>query len=83
MGSSQDVCVEGAGDIYWNQKYWIAFLDKLLRILGDNILQENLFIVLSFREILALTRVCAIIHLSICLPTICSARTSHKLEEYN
>ena len=82
-GSRQDLCVEGVGAIYWNQKYWIEFLDERLRIPGDNILQENLFVVLSSSEMIALARVCAIIHLSICLPTRWLAGNSHKLAEYN
>ena len=82
-GSRQDLCVEGAGAVYWNQKYWIEFLDERLRIPGDNILQENLFIVLSSCEMIALARVCAIVHLSICLPTRWLAGNSHNLEDYN
>ena len=81
-GSRQDICVEGAGAIYWNQKYWIEFLDERLRT-GDNILQENLFIVLSSCEMLALARVCAIVYLSICIPTRWLAGNSQKLEKYN
>ena len=54
-----------------------------LRIPGENILQENFFIVISSCEILALARVCAIIHLSICMPTRWLAGNSHKLEKYD
>ena len=82
-GSRQDLCVEGAGAIYWNRKYWIEFLDKQLRTPGGNILQENLFIILSSSEMTALARVCSIVHLSICLPIRWLANNSHKLAEYN
>ena len=68
-GSRQDLCVEGAGAIYWNRHYWLEFLDSQLRMPGSNILQENLFIILSSCEMTALARVCSIIHLSVCLPT--------------
>ena len=61
-GSRQDLCVEEAGAIYWNQKYWIEFLDGRLRTPGDNISQENLFVILSSCEMIALVRVCVIIH---------------------
>ena len=37
-GSRQDLCVEGSGAIYWNQKYWIELIDERLRTPGDNIL---------------------------------------------
>ena len=68
-GSRQDLCVEGAGAVYWNRKYWIEFLDQQLRNVGDNILQENLFIILSSCEMTALFRVCSIIHLVVCIPS--------------
>ena len=38
-GSIKDLCVEGAGAIYWNMKYWIEFLNKQLRTPDGNILQ--------------------------------------------
>ena len=82
-GSRKDLCVEGSGALYWNRKYWIEFLDKQLRTPGDNILQENLFIILSSCEMTALARVCTIIHLSICLPTRWLAGNSHKLSDYD
>ena len=82
-GSRQDLAVEGAGALYWNRRYWIEFLDERLRTPGDNILQENLFIILSSVEMTALARLCSIVHLSICLPLRWLAGNSHKLERYN
>ena len=82
-GSRQDMCVEGAGAIYWNHKYWIEFLDQRLRYPGDNVLQENLFIILSSCEMLALARVCSIIHLSICIPTRWLVGNTQELEEFD
>ena len=67
-GSRNDLIVEGSGAVYWNRQYWVEFLDDRLRIPGDNILQENLFVVLSSLEIVALSRVYSIVHLAICLP---------------
>ena len=67
-GSRQDLCVEGAGALYWNRKYWIEFLDGRRRTPGNNILQENLFGIFSSIEKTGLARVCSIVHLSICLP---------------
>ena len=43
-GSRQDPCVEGAGAVYCNRRYWLEFLDEQLRTAGSSILQENLFI---------------------------------------
>ena len=51
-GSRQDICVEGAGAVYWNRRYWLEFLDEQLRTPGGNILQENLFIILSSCEMI-------------------------------
>ena len=67
-GSRQDLCVEGAGAVYYNQKYWLEFLDARLRTPGNNILQENLFVILSSCEMMDLSRVCSIIHIAVCLP---------------
>ena len=82
-GSRQDLCVEGAGAVYWNRKYWVEFLDERLRNPGDNILQENLFIVLTSCEMISLARVCSIIHIAICLPTRWLAGNYHKLRRYD
>ena len=47
-GSRQDLAVQGAAAIYWNRKYYVEFLNQRLQANGDNILQNNLFIVLSY-----------------------------------
>jgi len=47
-GSRQDLATEGAAAVYWNRRYYVEFLDECLRGCNDNILQENLFIVLTF-----------------------------------
>ena len=47
-GARHDLFVEGFPAIYWNRVYCIEFLDERLRLSGEgNILQENLFIILS------------------------------------
>ena len=51
-GSRQDLATEGAGAAYWNRIHYVEFLDECLRSGNDNILQENLFVVLTFIEIL-------------------------------
>ena len=41
-GARQDLCVVGAGAIWWNCKYWVEFLDERLRTPGvQNILQAH------------------------------------------
>ena len=78
-GSRNDLIV-----VYWNNQYWVEFLDDCLRISGDNILKEqNLFVVLSSLEIIALSHVCSIVHLAICLPIRWLASNSHLLAKYN
>ena len=46
-GYCQYLAVEGEGVVYVNRPYWIEFLDKNLQTPGYNILQENIFIILS------------------------------------
>ena len=46
-GSRQDLSVKGAGAVYINRPYWIELLEKRLRTPVDNILQENIFIIIS------------------------------------
>lgn len=47
-GSLQDLAVEGAAAVYWNRKYYVEFLDEALKAtVKGNILQENLFTVLT------------------------------------
>ena len=68
-GSRQDISAGGSGAVHMNRPYWIEFLDECLQTPGDNILQENIFIILSYLEITALARLCAIIHFTIYLTT--------------
>ena len=49
-------------------RYYIEFLDECLRTHKDNILQENLFIVLTSVEMVALCRVMAILFFKIVMP---------------
>ena len=82
-GSRQDLCVEGTGAVFWNRKHWLEFLDERLRTPGGNMLQENLFAILSSCERRTLDRVYSIIHLAICLPISWLARHSHALSDHN
>jgi hypothetical protein len=52
----------------WNRIYYVEFLDECLRSGNDNILQENLFVVLTSIEMVALCQIMAIIRFKICMP---------------
>ena len=82
-GSRQDLAVEGAGALYLNRPYYIEFLHECLSADDSgHILQENMFVVLSSVEMIAYARVCAILHIAICLPTRWLAGNCHKLAAY-
>ena len=81
-GSRQDLAMEGAAAIYWNRMYYVEFLDECLRSGNDNILQENLFIVLTSLEMVALCRVMAILHFKICMPLRWLAGNTHFVDPW-
>jgi hypothetical protein len=59
--------------IYMNYLYYVEFLDNMLRkqvSVNDkpSILQQNLFVALTSREMIALSRLLSILHIAICLP---------------
>ena len=66
-----------------NGPYWIEFEDKHLRKPGDNILQENKFIILSSLEMTTLALFFTIIHITICLLTCLLAGNCHIIADYN
>ena len=83
-GSCQDIITMGAGPIYWNRNFNVMFLDYVLRVKGVcNILQENLFTVLSSLEMISNSRSFSIIHISFCLPFRWLNGHTHKLAHRN
>ena len=83
-GARHDLNVEGAGAIYYNAHLCIQFLDEQLRTPNaNNILQENLFIILSSSEMLSLCRLCSIFHFAFSLPLRWLAAQTRKLAKYN
>ena len=60
-------------------RYYVEFLDEVLGSGKDNILQENLYIVLTSVEMVALCRVMAILHFKICMPMWWLAGNTHFL----
>ena len=69
LGLRQYLSVEVDGAIFWNWSYYCEFLYWRIGNPGDDILEENIFIVLSSIDIIAPARVRSILNLSICLTT--------------
>ena len=68
-GSLQYIITMGDGSIYWNRIFNAKFLDGNLRIKDNtNILQQNLFAILTFIEMIATSRFFVILHVEICMP---------------
>ena len=82
-GSRQDFTTDGAGAVFMNRTYYVQFLDQALTAKGDNILQKNLFIILTSVEMIALSRVYAIFHVAICLPLRYLTGACHKLHVHD
>ena len=61
----------------------MQFLDESLTAKEDNILQKNVFIVLSSTEMIGLLRVYAIFHVAICIPIRYLAGSSHTFAEHD
>ena len=83
-GSRQDVICMGADAVYINRPLNVEFLDERLRIKGNShILQENLFIVLSSLEMIAVSRFFSILHVSIVIPFRWLSGKTHTLGQHN
>ena len=83
LWSRQYLAFKGSEALYMNHPYWIEFLNERLRMTRDNLLQYNIFIILSSLEMTVLARLCDIIHITICLPTRWLAGNCHILDYYN
>jgi len=82
-GNRMDVICMGADAIYIDRRLNVEFLDERLRIKDNsNILQENLFIVLSSLEMIAVSRLFSILHVSIVIPFRWLAGNTHKLAQH-
>ena len=83
-GSRQDLITMGAGPIYWNRILNVEFLDDVLRVKGvGNVLQENLFTILSSMEMVACCCFFSILQLTICLLFRWLTRKTHALAHRN
>jgi len=70
FGSRQDLIFEAFPAIYMNRPYDLEFEYGRMGLpkKQDNILSCNLFMMLTSREMIALSRLLSIMYLSICLP---------------
>ena len=83
-GSRQDLITMGAGPIYWNRIFNVEFLDDVLQVKGaGNVLQENLFTILSSLEMVASSCFFSILQLAIWLPFRWLTRKTHVLVHCN
>ena len=83
-GSRQGFICIGYMAIFKNRVPNIEFLDDQLRICGNNyILQKNLFIIVSSIEIIATSRLFAILNIDVCMNVHWLAGNPHKLAHHN
>ena len=87
--SRQDLCTEGSMAVYLNYPYYVEFLDIMLRKhRRDNsndkasILQQNLFVALTSEEMIALSCLLAVFHISVCVPFRWLSGKTHELKDY-
>ena len=83
-GSRQDLICMGADAIYMNRPLNVEFLDERLRVRGnENILQKNLFVVLSSLEMIAVSRMFSILNVAVVTPVRWLCGKTHELAERN
>ena len=83
-GARQDIMYSSALAIYINRWLNVEFLDKCLSVTGkkNNILQRNLFVLLTSDEIVAQSRLLSIVYVSCMLPLRWLAGKTHELAKY-
>jgi hypothetical protein len=86
-GSRQDLCTEGSMAIYMNHQYYVEFVDNMLckyrrKDNKPSIFQQNLFIALTSLEMITLSRLLSILHISVCMPFCWLAGKTHKLKDH-
>ena len=83
LGSYQYLTVQESISFYWNRKYYLGFLVETIEAKPDNILTNTVFYAMDCLEFIAITRVYAIIHVSICLPMKFLAGKSDEFENWS
>ena len=69
-----------------NHRYYVQFLDDQLRKYRHDkpsILQHNLFVALSSQEMIDLSRLLSIFHISVCIPFHWLAGKTHELKDHD
>ena len=83
-GTRNDAIMEGACAVYYNRWLYIDYLIEMSKSAdSESLLLENLFIMLSSLEMIALTRSCAIVHFALILPMRWLAGKTHELAKYD
>ncbi len=87
-GSRQDLCTEGLMPICMNYPFYVEFLNNQLRKYcrsneNTSILQQNLFVALTSLEMIALSRLLSILHISVCMLFHWLAGKTHELKDYD
>ena len=83
-GGRQDATSMSAIAIFWNINYFVEFLDEMIIYCSksENILVRNLMILLSFIDIIAVSQIWLILHISIFTPMCCLSECTQKMKEY-
>ena len=83
-GGRQDIVLSSSMAMYLNRCIGVAFLNFCLCIPNrqNNILQRNLFVLMTSAEMVAQSRLLAIINISIMLPLRWLAGKTHELHKY-
>jgi hypothetical protein len=87
-GSRQDLCMEGLMPIYMNYLFYMEVLDiQLCKYCRSNentsILQQSVFVALTSLEMIALSRLLSIMHVSVFMPFYWLAGKTHELKDYD
>ena len=85
QGSRHDLCLLAAPAFYMNHLTCLEYMDTKLRLpkKKDNILMQNLFKLMHCEEMIALSCLLMIVHLSVCLSMCWLAAKTSQLAEYN
>ena len=78
VGSRQDLTLEGSLALYMNCPFYLEFLFDEMITTPENILMKTMMHILVSSEMIAMTRVYVILHLSISLPMQFLAGKSHE-----
>ena len=83
-GTRNDAIMEGTCAVYYNRWLYIDYLIEMSKSTdSESLLLENLFIMLSSLDMIALTWTCAIVHFAFILPMRWLAGKTHELAKYN